>query len=75
MSKNLRFLVKINIDFIKTFPNQLTFFSHKINEFQCRISNFDEMLFTPRIYKVGVFLHRGKKLYTIMAEVIQLLGY
>ena len=38
-------------------------------EFQCRISKFDEILFTPRLCMIGLLLHRGK-----IAEVIQLLG-
>ena len=30
---------------------------HKFNEFQYRISNFDEILFTARLYRIGAFLH------------------
>ena len=38
----------------------MTFLYYKFNEFQCRISNFDGILFTPRLYKIGEFLHSGK---------------
>ena len=33
---------------------------YKSNEFECRTSNLDEILFTPRSCKIGVFLHPGK---------------
>ena len=49
--------MKINIDLIKKFLNLLNFLFYK---FQCRVSNFDEILFTPRLCKIGVFLHPGK---------------
>ena len=41
--------MKINIDLIKTFPNLLTLYvSYKFNEFRCRISNFEDILFLKR---------------------------
>ena len=48
--------MKIYIDLIKTFH------FYKFNEFQCRISKFDEILFTPRLYNIGVTLHH---IYTL----------
>ena len=45
------------------------------NKFQCRFSNFDEILFTPRLYKIAraiIFYTPGKVMHKI-AEVIQLL--
>ena len=50
------FLVKISIDLIKPFLKSIEFVCYKLNEFQCRISNFDDVLFTSRLYKVDVFL-------------------
>ena len=41
---------------------------NKSNEFQCRISNFDEILFSPNLYIPGKSMQK-------MAEVIQLLAY
>ena len=47
---------KLGIPFaLKTFPNLLNCYC-KFNEFQYRISSFDEILFTPRSYEIGVFL-------------------
>ena len=47
---------------------------HKFNEFQYRISNLDEILFTARLYKISAFLHpwnrRGDSTPRILA-----LGY
>ena len=55
--------MKINIVLIKTFPNLPTLYliiSMNFNKFQCRISTFDAILFTPRLYKIGVFYTSGK---------------
>ena len=40
--------------------NKVDFLSYKFNEFQCRISNFDDIGFTPRSYKKFVFIHPWK---------------
>ena len=46
------FLVKINIDLILKFSKSVDFLFHRFNEFPCKISNFDEILFR----KVDKFL-------------------
>ena len=33
---------------------------YKFNEFQCIISNFDDILFTPRVYEISMLLYPGK---------------
>ena len=48
--------MKISIDLIKPFLKSIEFVCYKLNEFQCRISNFDDVLFTLRLYKIDVFL-------------------
>ena len=46
---------------IKKFPTLLTFFfTNSMNSNMYKISKFDEILSTPRFYKIGVFLHPGK---------------
>ena len=45
----------MKIYFDLNFSKSVDFFFHKFNEFQCRISNFDEILFTWGYLKfVGV---------------------
>ena len=51
LSKN-----KNTIDLIKS----VDFLLYTFNKSQSRIFNFDEILFTPRLYKVGVFLTPGR---------------
>ena len=46
------FLGKIYIDLTKTFTNLMTFYFINSIIFQCRISSYDEILLTPRIYKI-----------------------
>ena len=58
------FLVKKNIYLIKKCLNLLNFFFNKFNEFQCKIFNFDDILFTPRLYKIGLLVTPQEKPYT-----------
>ena len=44
----LKYLLILDIDLTKPFPNLLTFY--KFNEFQIRISRLDQILFIPRLY-------------------------
>ena len=77
--------MKINIDFIKkNFAKSGDFLFHKFNEFQCRLSNFEDILFTARLYRINVFdwnchAHDGKSdstpriLNLIFRHVLQIL--
>ena len=53
----------------------IDFSSNKFNEFQCRISNFDDILFTPMPYKICPIFYTPGKVMHQLAEVIQLLEY
>ena len=52
--------MKIYIDLIKNFSKSVDVLFLKIDEFQCRISNVDDILFAPRFYDKGAFLQHGK---------------
>ena len=46
--------MKIHID--ENFSKSVDFF-FRLNESQCSISKFNEILFTPRLYKIGECQH------------------
>ena len=46
----------------------VTLLFNKLNEIECRIYNFDDILFISKLLKIG-FLHPGKAMHE-MAEMI-----
>ena len=52
--------IEINIGLIKKFSKSVDFLIYKFIELHCRISKFDEILFTARLYEIGAFLHPWK---------------
>ena len=53
---------------LKLFQICIELLISKLNEFQYRISNFDNILITPRLYKIGLFLTPPGKAMQKMAK-------